>query len=326
MKAASLAVLFPLVTLAGAQASFMPSLPACSIQCFESNVSASSCLPTDIQCLCGDTAFLGAVQTCQASSCSIKEILTSTNVTLNACGVPPGDHSTKLVAIPAAFGLAVITLVAIRVVSRSWSSSLKLEWDDYLILCSAAFATILNALCFPMTRYGMGKDFWSIPHENIDRVLMYLYLAMIPYMISEMLAQMSLLAFYLRVFGGSSNWVRRGSWILICFSASFGIANTFSMIFQCTPIPFFWQSWAGEVTGSCINIKVFSWVRASIQIAMDASILSLPLPALLKLRMNKRKKAQLLVMFALGFTITIISILRLESLVQFAATQNPTCK
>lgn len=125
---------------------------------------------------------------------------------------------------------------------------------------------------------------------------------MIPYMISEMLAQMSLLAFYLRVFGGSSAWVRRGSWTLICISACFGIANTFSMIFQCSPIPFYWTSWTGEVTGTCIDIKLFSWVRASIQIAMDASILSLPLPALLQLRTNTRKKLQLLVMFALGFT------------------------
>lgn len=65
----------------------------------------------------------------------------STNATLNACGVPPGDSSAKLIVIPAAFGSIVITLVIIRVVSRIWSSNLKLEWDDYLILASAVSAS-----------------------------------------------------------------------------------------------------------------------------------------------------------------------------------------
>lgn len=167
----------------------------------------------------------------------------------------------------------------------------------------------------------MGKDFWAIPLDNIDKVLMvscralawgttalitytslkYLYLAMIPYMLAEMFAQLSILAFYIRVFGKSSEFVRKGTFVLMSISICFGIANTFSMIFQCTPIPFFWTSWAGESTGSCIDINLFSWIRASIQIAVDVSILSLPLPSLIKLQMNRRKKFQVMLMFALGF-------------------------
>ncbi|KAJ4172434.1 hypothetical protein NW754_002633 [Fusarium falciforme] len=98
------------------------------------------------------------------------------------------------------------------------------------------------------------------------------------------------------------------------------------MIFQCTPIPFFWSGWAGEMAGKCIDINLFSWIRAAIEIAIDVAILSLPLPSVVKLQMSWKKKAQVLLMFALGFVITVVSILRLQSLIQFAKTSNPTCK
>ncbi|KAK5239971.1 hypothetical protein LTR40_014133, partial [Exophiala xenobiotica] len=107
-------------------------------------------------------------------------------------------------------------------------------------------------------------------------------------------------------------------------SVGFGIANTFAMIFQCTPIPFFWQGWAGETTGTCININLFSWIRAAVEIGLDIAVLSLPIPMLLKLDMSWRKKIQVIMMFSVGFVITIISILRLRSLIQFAKTTNPT--
>jgi hypothetical protein len=120
-------------------------------------------------------------------------------------------------------------------------------------------------------------------------------------MIAEMLVQMSLLAFYIRVFPGASVFVRRASWGLMGVVACFGVANTCSMIFQCNPIPFFWKGWTGEVKGRCIDINLFSWIRAAIEIAIDVAILSLPLPSVIKLQMNWKKKFQVLIMFALGF-------------------------
>lgn len=120
-------------------------------------------------------------------------------------------------------------------------------------------------------------------------------------MFAEMLVQLSLLAFYHRVFPEATLFVRRGAWVLIGIVIAFGISNTFTMIFQCTPVPFFWTSWAAETAGTCININLFSWIRAAVEIAIDVSILSLPLPSLLKLQMSWKKKAQVLLMFALGF-------------------------
>ncbi len=129
--------------------------------------------------------------------------------------------------------------------------------------------------------------------------LQLLWIAEIFYMAAEAFVQLSLLAFYLRVF--SSRTFRFVVFTLMGISVGFGIANTFAMIFQCTPIPFFWQGWAGETTGTCININLFSWIRAAVEIGLDVAILSLPIPMLLKLEMSWRKKIQVIMMFSVGF-------------------------
>jgi hypothetical protein len=73
------------------------------------------------------------------------------------------------------------------------------------------------------------------------------------------------------------------------------------MIFQCTPIPYFWSGWAGEYDGICIDINTFSWYKAAMQIVMDISIISLPIRPLLNLSLNNKKKIQIVLMFCTGF-------------------------
>jgi hypothetical protein len=116
---------------------------------------------------------------------------------------------------------------------------------------------------------------------------------------SEAFTQLSFLAFYLRIFPPSK--YRYFAYALGAISICFGISNTFIMIFQCTPVSYFWTNWTGETTGSCIDISSYSWYRAAMQIAMDLSIIGLPLWPLSKLSLSKRKRTLVLLMFCTGF-------------------------
>ena len=121
---------------------------------------------------------------------------------------------------------------------------------------------------------------------------------------AEALTQISFLAFYLRIF--PSEKFHRIAYGLMIFSACFGISNTFVMIFQCTPVWFFWSGWTGEYPGSCIDINTYSWYKAAMQIAMDLSILSLPIWPLLHLSLNIKKKIQIVLMFCTGFLYVLL--------------------
>jgi hypothetical protein len=107
---------------------------------------------------------------------------------------------------------------------------------------------------------------------------------------------------------------------------TFGISNTIVMIFQCTPIHLFWDGWRKETPGTCIDAQLYAFIRGGIQIFIDLAILSLPLPMLAKLQMSIKRKVQIMSMFCVGFTITIVSCLRLAAFVQYASTQNPIRK
>lgn len=170
---------------------------------------------------------------------------------------------------------------------------------------------------------GFGTDIWGMRPDNITVSLKWLYVAYFMYMIAEALCQLSILAFYLRIMVNKKS--RLAVWILIGLVLGFGLANTFSMIFQCAPIHFFWDGWKGDKPGSCIDVRLFGFIRGGIEIFLDLAILTLPLPMLAGLKMSRKKKLQIMSIFCVGFIITIVSCLRLQSFVQFANTQNPTC-
>ncbi len=80
---------------------------------------------------------------------SLTQVLASTNATLAACGVPPNDVSTTVLAIPAAFGSLSVLMVILRVADRQWNSKMLLKWDDYFVIAAVILAGPLNWVCIP---------------------------------------------------------------------------------------------------------------------------------------------------------------------------------
>ncbi|KAI1839353.1 hypothetical protein JX266_014436, partial [Neoarthrinium moseri] len=95
-------------------------------------------------------------------------------------------------------------------------------------------------------------------------------------------------------------------------------------IFQCTPIPGAWLSWTGDYEAACRNLNAQGWASAAVNIILDVATVTLPLPELWHLSLSMSKKLQVMLMFSLGFLVTIVSVLRLHTLVAFGATTNMT--
>lgn len=171
---------------------------------------------------------------------------------------------------------------------------------------------------------GFGRDIWSLKPEDITLSIHYMYYAYIAYMVTECLCQLSLLSFTLRLLVDKK--VRYYAWFLVGLTAAYGLTNAIVMVFQCTPISGFWHGWKGETPSKCIDINLFAFVRGGLQIGLDLAILTLPLPMVFRLQLSLAKKLRLFSMFCVGFLITIVSCLRLASMVKFSKTTNPTCK
>ncbi|POS69965.1 CFEM domain-containing protein [Diaporthe helianthi] len=89
---------------------------------------------------------------------------------------------------------------------------------------------------------------------------------------------------------------------------------------------YFWNMWDGDHVGRCINIYAMAWAHAIINIALDVWMLALPASQVWGLKMPFRRKLGVMVMFGLGIFITIVSCIRLRSLIGFAQAypQKPT--
>ncbi|KAH3928735.1 hypothetical protein HBH98_107900 [Parastagonospora nodorum] len=277
-----------------------------------------ACSAENVGCICTTPPLLSAIQGCVLSSCTLIEALSAQNSTQTMCGAPVRDITDITPIMTGVFGGLAILGVAIRCVATKGAFAL----DDIFAVAALIVALPMGILEFVMSSDGFGKDLWTIPPANIYRIAQFTWLTEIFYVMAVALTKMSFLCFCLRVFPRRE--LRSTLYTLLAVSTAYGLAFTLTCIFNCTPISYIWQNWDGEHSGKCINFHIFGWAHAGINIALDVVIIGVPIPELLRLSMSVRKKVQVVLMFSIGAFATIISIIRLQSLVQFASSTNPT--
>lgn len=92
-------------------------------------------------------------------------------------------------------------------------------------------------------------------------------------------------------------------------------------MFQCKPVQ---KSWIPKTPGSCLRNDITFYVLAAITIIFDCIIFFLPIPILLQLQINARRKAGLMVIFLLGAFTTVCSIMRMVQIITIAKNGNST--
>lgn len=91
--------------------------------------------------------------------------------------------------------------------------------------------------------------------------------------------------------------IRRACWIVIGLITLYGIGSISTSIWNCTRISAFW---APDPNARCINKKFLWFFNAAMNILTDLIILTLPMPVLSALKLPKKQKIGLMMIFALG--------------------------
>ncbi|CAI7676271.1 unnamed protein product [Penicillium palitans] len=319
--AALAAALFATTVIAGME-QLAAVLPSCALDCMMTSVSQSSCETTDQACLCNDARYTAVLQKCVVSSCTIRESLATKNVTSSACGVPIRDH-TKIVSY-AGVGGGIVALIAfiLRMLARLSCCGGIFGADDWTMILTMLFLIPLSALSVVLANAGLGKDMWTLPFDNITHILYVyfwdelLYLSILP------LTKISICCFYLRIFPDRK--FRTATYVAIALNVSYWIAFILISVFQCRPLPGAWHRWYEEENYKCNHINAQGWAAAVLNMVLDIVVMVLPLRQLYRLNLSVKRKAFVICMFSLGIFVTLISILRLNSLIHFASTTNLT--
>ncbi|PMD36331.1 hypothetical protein L207DRAFT_602395 [Hyaloscypha variabilis F] len=323
MKALS-GLLFLLLAFVAASStsSETTELPACALVCLEGALENSTCAITNQTCICLNTSLQIDLTTCVAKSCTFPESLITQNVTETACGAPIRNKSKPLYTMSICLCTISGAIVVLRFTSKLLANS-EFALDDFFIAMSLVVDISINVLIVTgLISNGLGRDIWTLTPEQITHFLRIFYTTEVFYLAQVAVLKLSLLFFYLRIFPGTS--IQRLLWGTIILTLCFGIIFVFISIFQCQPIDYYWNKWDGEHHGTCINGNGFTWANAAISIVLDGWMLALPISQLFKLQLHWKKKVGVGIMFVVGTIVTIVSILRLQSLVHFSKTSNPS--
>ena len=95
------------------------------------------------------------------------------------------------------------------------------------------------------------------------------------------------------------------------------VAGTLILIFQCSPVR---KSWLPLTPGTCLPNDATFYGLAAVTIFFDVIIFFLPIPLVLSLKTNTKKKIALSGVFLLGLLTTVCSILRMVQITQIAKT------
>lgn len=118
----------------------------------------------------------------------------------------------------------------------------------------------------------------------------------------------SILAQYLRLF--SSRSIRFLCYILLLLLIPVVCWSIFAGTFLCTPVA---KLWKPHLPGHCMDPRQYWLSAAAVNIGMDFTVLLLPLPAITQLRLHRKQKVCLILMFLLGFFVCIVSVVRLAT-------------
>lgn len=309
---------------ARAEGSFssLPGLPSCTTPCIDAVFQAGLCATTNKTCICTNEQFHQTLMGWVAGNCTIPETLTTQNASLAYCGAPTRDRSDKYIISSITLAAIAAVFVVIRFAYKFFIATIGFGLDDWLVLVAMITVVPSTAIIYVTTTNGLGKDIWTLTPGQITNALRYLWTTGMFYFTQSALVKLTIIAFFLRIF--PSQEVRRFLWATFIVTSLWGLTSMLLLTFQCRPTSFFWTGWDGLHEGSCFNASVASWANASVSIALDIWILAIPLWQLRSLNLHWKKKAGVALMFCVGALVTIVSILRLQGLVHFGKSPNPT--
>ncbi|GBF64615.1 hypothetical protein TMEN_7331 [Trichophyton mentagrophytes] len=299
--------------------------PQCATDC-QSQVIAEAgtqCSAKNIPCLCADEAFQGKVARCILSHCTGSEALMAKHLSSQACGIITKPRYAEVDAGTLIPFLFASFFFSVRIVSKAMHLGGGWGADDYTISVAYILAIAIFTLHTQMIRYGFGKNIWDvIPQEDLTMAFKVFLAYVLVYKSLISLAKISVGLFLLRIFRSAP--FRYATYAIIALNAAIGITWILVDTFHCIPVHLAWTSWKMDETGTCINFMTSTYVNGFVNIAVDTVMVTMPIYEVVKLKLSRRKKVGVAVMFGMGLLLTAIGIVRVIILFQHDPTTNPT--
>ncbi|KAK3896661.1 hypothetical protein C8A05DRAFT_20412 [Staphylotrichum tortipilum] len=229
------------------------------------------------------------------------------------------DTSTQQSPIIALW-VIMTTLAAVTVCMRFYTRRLILHIlgpEDWLIAVAMVFALGTCVGFIRQTMFGLGRHVWTLTPEMMKQWGIEQFYSFTFYSVSLAIAKISILFLYMRVMVHGAQ--RIAIYVVLGIVMVCNIWVFISNFIQCTPLQALWDH---EVKGTCMGIAV-TLGNSIMHIITDFIVFTLPIPTLAKLKIHRKQKIGLMVVFSIGFFVCLISIIRMVSISRLDFTDVP---
>ncbi|KAK4157168.1 hypothetical protein C8A00DRAFT_11927 [Chaetomidium leptoderma] len=230
---------------------------------------------------------------------------------------PPPGNPPGLISNPSEtrqaniIACAVITwaigaiFVGLRFYARGYLLRNVIGVEDWLMVVALVFSAATSAGAVEQAVYGHGKHALDIDPNVVVAMSRAGWYSIIWYMLSLLATKASILLLYLRVLS-----FRHSRYVVYALLAMVIVANgifSLSLVFTaCKPLHAFWD----PVPDAWCRPQRDFFINTGLHIATDVLMYVLPLPVIVRLRVELRQKLALYGILALGFFVCAISMIR----------------
>ncbi|KAI9159102.1 hypothetical protein HJFPF1_07110 [Paramyrothecium foliicola] len=208
------------------------------------------------------------------------------------------SRATELICVNVIFLAASLISIVLRCyvrlfMVRSWGL------DDWLMALAAIFFTLYASFSTAGAAYGTGRHHADLDGEHIKKALMCWWFCYLTYSIAMVASKMSIGWLLLRI-----TTDKLLKWIIYVAMVATGLSGgVFFLVtmFQCSPIPYFWDKYLPG--GKCVNIEIviaLGFLYSSFSVISDFIFAILPSVVVWKLQIHKQAKLLLLPLLAMG--------------------------
>ncbi|CAO2650904.1 Nn.00g092010.m01.CDS01 [Neocucurbitaria sp. VM-36] len=215
----------------------------------------------------------------------------------------------RLNTIVLAFTLVAGMVVFLRLFTRLVLTRAA-GFEDACIVLAMALSIALTVLESEQVMHGLGNHSSRLTAIELNLFLKAFWASLWIYNLTLTVTKISILVQYLRIFHDRN--FRIACFVILGLVVAYGAWAIFSGILICNPIAFSWDKTTPN--GHCMNPMVVWYTNAGMNIAQDVIILLMPMPVIRRLQFSTGQKTGLALMFALGASVTLISVVRLYSL------------
>ncbi|KAI4182442.1 MAG: hypothetical protein L6R41_005980 [Letrouitia leprolyta] len=265
-------------------------------------------------CACHNLKFLNVLKASIPNTCPEEDQDFAISVARDYCSsVNPGLRDTKTAPVLATvivFAILAIASVTLRFWARKIAAA-HFGWDDWFIAAGLLFALASDAVILAGVCWGIGRHTFMV--DQVTLGLKSFIATHWMYIGCSILVRLSILALYIRLFSSIRTFfivTHVTAWIVIVSELAFAFIYTFS----CRPVAYFWDPTIRG--GHCLDKIRIMAAFAGIDAMTGVWVLLLPIPIILQLQTDKKRKFGLIVLFALGAFVCVTAIIRMPFLLQ----------